>query len=68
MIVETQYSHLNNGIVERIRHVARDQSTEAPGKPAENESDRDEPASPEPVDPPDNESLPGDPSVTRPDY
>jgi hypothetical protein len=58
--------------VQEVVIMARTQERPAPTTedpaPTENEGSADEPMWPEPIDPPDNASLPGDPSVTRPDY
>ena len=70
MLEQITDSHLMKAVL-----YARDSSsplTEAPEAEPANEQpaapDDWESIKPAPIDPPDNTSLPGDPSVTRPDY
>ena len=60
-------------VLDLFRQLARESnpSTQEPVVPPdyqEDPSEYEDPPAYSPIDPPDNDSLPGDPSVTRPDY
>lgn len=70
MIAEIKTYQLDKAVQQAVI-IARTQERPAPSTedpPTESERNAEEPTSPQPIDPPDNASLPGDPSVTRPDY